>query len=118
MDDSGFCPVHESIELLQEKWVLHIIRSLLEGPSGFNALSRSVGGVNTTTLAQRLERLERLGIIDKVVESTMPPKTRYELTEAGHELQAVIDSIDAWARQHIVQPLANGGRIEVDTATA
>jgi DNA-binding HxlR family transcriptional regulator len=117
MEDSGFCPVHESIELLQEKWVLHIIRSRLEGPSGFNALSRSVGGVNTTTLAQRLEQLERLRIIDKVIESTMPPKTRYELTDAGYELQGVIDSIDAWARKHIAQPLTNGGRIEVDAAT-
>lgn len=118
MEDLGFCPVHESIDLLQEKWVLHIIRSLLEGPSGFNALSRSVGGVNTTTLAQRLEHLERLGIIEKVVESTMPPKTRYELTEAGYELQAVIDSIDAWGRKHIIAPLESGGHIEVDAATA
>lgn len=118
MEESGFCPVHESINLLQEKWVLHIIRALLDGPSGFNALSRSVGGVNTTTLAQRLEHLERLGIIDKVVESTMPPKTRYELTQTGYELQTVVDSIDAWARKYIVKPLASGGRIEVDAATA
>jgi len=118
MEDTGFCPVHESINLLQEKWVLHIIRSLLAGPSGFNALSRSVGGVNTTTLAQRLEQLERLGIIDKVIESTMPPKTRYELTQTGYELQTVIDSIDAWARKYIAGPLTSGGRIEVDAATA
>lgn len=116
MEDNGFCPVHESIELLQGKWVLHIVRSLLDGPSGFNALSRSVGGVNTTTLAHRLEHLERLGIISKVIESTMPPKTRYELTEAGYELQAVIDSIDHWARKHIVKTLTEGDRIVVGAA--
>lgn len=96
-----FCPVHESIELLQEKWVLHIIRALLDGPSGFNALSRAVGGVNTTTLTQRLDHLERIGIIVKTIESTMPPRSRYELSEAGLELQTVISSIDAWARKHI-----------------
>ncbi len=95
------CPVHASIELLQEKWVLHIIRALLDGPSGFNALSRAVGGVNTTTLTQRLDHLEELGLITKTVESTMPPRSRYELSEAGRELQTVIDSIDAWARKHI-----------------
>ncbi len=87
---------------------MHIIRSLLDGPRGFNAISRDVGGVNTSTLAQRLERLELLGIIDKAVESTMPPRTRYELTPAGKELQAVIGSIDAWARKHIQ-------RLEQDT---
>jgi len=101
MKDETFCPVHASIDLLQEKWVLHIIRSLLGGPLGFNALSRDVGGVNTTTLSHRLEHLERLGIINKEIESTMPPKTRYELTDAGYELQSVIQSIDDWARRHI-----------------
>jgi len=96
-----FCPVHASIDLLQEKWVLHIIRALLAGPRGFNAIARDVGGVNTATLAQRLEKLEGLGVISKEVESTMPPRTRYELTEAGYELQDVIASIDSWARKHI-----------------
>ncbi len=96
-----FCPVHASIDLLQGKWVLHIIRALLAGPRGFNAIARDVGGVNTATLAQRLEKLEQLGVISKHVESTMPPRTRYELTRAGYELQDVIDSIDAWARKHI-----------------
>lgn len=93
--------MHDSIELLQEKWVLHIVRALLAGPHGFNELGRAVGGVNTTTLSQRLDHLERLGLIDKTVESTMPPKSRYELTEAGLELQAIIQAIDAWARKHM-----------------
>src|SRR5215210_2225990 len=52
--DHEFCPVYASIELLQEKWNLHIIRALLEGPMGFNDLGRAVGA-NPTTLAQRLD---------------------------------------------------------------
>ncbi len=99
--DHGYCPVYDSIELLQEKWVLHIVRALLSGPHGFNELSRAVGGANTTTLSQRLDHLERLGLVSKTVESTMPPKTRYELTESGAELQSIIDAIDAWARRHM-----------------
>lgn len=99
--DHAFCPVYDSIQLLQEKWVLHIVRALLEGPHGFNALGRAVGGVNTTTLSQRLERLERLGIVTKTVESIMPPRSRYELTDAGRALQQVIDAIDGWARTHM-----------------
>lgn len=107
-----FCPVHASIDLLQGKWVLHIIRALLAGPRGFNAIAREVGGVNTATLAQRLEKLEQLGVVSKVVESTMPPRTRYELTQAGYELQDVIDSIAAWGRKHIRQD-ETGHDIEV-----
>ncbi len=99
--DAPYCPVYDSIELLQEKWVLHIVRALLGGPHGFNELSRAVGGANTTTLSQRLEHLERLALVEKTIESTMPPKTRYELTPAGRELQTIIDAIDAWARRHM-----------------
>lgn len=97
----SYCPVYDSIELLQEKWVLHIVRALLAGPHGFNELGRAVGGANTTTLSQRLDHLERLGLVDKTIESTMPPKTRYELTSSGQELQTIIDAIDTWARNHM-----------------
>ncbi|HKI57186.1 MAG TPA: helix-turn-helix domain-containing protein [Trueperaceae bacterium] len=99
--EHDYCPVYASIELLQEKWVLHVVRSLLEGPHGFNELARAVGGANATTLSQRLERLECLGIVDKTVESTMPPRSRYELTPAGRELEGVISAIDRWGRAHM-----------------
>ncbi len=105
-----YCPVYASIELLQEKWVLHIVRSLLAGPHGFNELSRAVGGANATTLSQRLERLERLGLVDKTVESVMPPRTRYELTCAGRELEGVIRAIDRWGRAHMSEELNQRAR--------
>jgi len=99
--DHDYCPVYASIDLLQEKWVLHIVRSLLEAPHGFNELARAVGGANATTLSQRLERLETLGVVHKAVESTMPPRTSYQLTETGRELEAVIQAIDRWGRAHM-----------------
>lgn len=100
-EDRGLCPVYETINVLQEKWVLHIVRSLLRASHGFNELSRAVGGCNSKTLAQRLERLEALGIVKKTVCSTMPPRTEYELTPAGTELHEVIDAIDRWSRRHL-----------------
>lgn len=102
--EHSFCPVYEAINVLQEKWTLHIIRSLLDGPKGFNELSRAVGGCNPATLAQRVEKLEHLGIISKTVHSTMPPRTSYALTESGQALQGVIEAIDRWARQYLPRP--------------
>lgn len=99
----GFCPVYDSIDVLQEKWNLHIIRALLEGPKGFNELSRAVGGVNTTTLTTRLERLELLGLVVREVQSTMPPRTSYTLSEAGVALKQVIDAIHDWAIAYMPQ---------------
>jgi DNA-binding HxlR family transcriptional regulator len=101
MENHDFCPIYESINLLQEKWTLHIVRSLLVGPKGFNELGRDIGGCNPTTLTQRLERLEAAGIVEKSVQSTMPPRTRYTLTEAGLALQGVVDAVDSWGRQFL-----------------
>jgi DNA-binding HxlR family transcriptional regulator len=98
--DTEYCPVHESIQLLQEKWVLHIIRTLLPGPVGFNELGRVIG-CNPATLSQRLQRLEDLGIVSRTVHSLMPPRTSYALTPAGAELQTVIDAIAEWGRRNL-----------------
>ena len=107
-EHTGFCPVYQAIGVLQEKWVLHIVRSLLDGEKGFNELARAVGGCNSATLTQRLEHLEALRIISKRTEDTHGKLARsvYTLTPAGRELQGVIDAIDTWGRSHLHQSVA------------
>lgn len=100
---SSRCPSHAfsaGIGLLQEKWVLSIVYVLLGGPVGFNDMARAAGDVNSTTLAQRLARLEAAGLVKKTVQSVMPPKTSYALTDAGLALKPVIQSIEKWAEKH------------------
>ncbi|HEV3124083.1 MAG TPA: helix-turn-helix domain-containing protein [Candidatus Dormibacteraeota bacterium] len=104
--DNDFCPVFEAIQLLQEKWTLHIVRALLDGPVGFNELARRVGGVNPATLASRLDHLVELGLVHKTIHSTMPPRTAYELCDAGVELQSVVEAIDDWGRRNLTGPLS------------
>ncbi|MFZ0921064.1 MAG: helix-turn-helix domain-containing protein [Candidatus Dormiibacterota bacterium] len=101
--DREYCPVHEAIQVLQEKWTMHIVRALLDGPLGFNELGRAVGGCNPATLKVRLDGLEDLGLLKRTVHSQMPPRTSYELAPAGVDLQRVIDAIDGWAREHLVE---------------
>lgn len=98
-----FCPVYRAIGVLQEKWVLHIVRSLLESERGFNELSRAVGGCNSATLTQRLEHLEALGLLAKRQEEgpTRLGRSVYSLTPAGRELQGVIEAIADWAGAHL-----------------
>lgn len=98
---SEYCPVRAAIQVLQEKWTLHIVRALLEGPMGFNELGRAVGGCNPATLKLRLDHLEELGLVVRTVHSLMPPRTSYELARAGVDLQHVIMAIDGWAREHL-----------------
>lgn len=99
--EGSYCPVYNAIQLLQEKWTLHIVRALLPGPMGFNELGRAVGGCNPATLKSRLDGLVAIGLITRTVQSTMPPRTSYALTGSGVGLQHVIDAIDDWARENL-----------------
>lgn len=100
-EDMLSCPAYDAIQVLQEKWVLHIVRTLLTGPRGFNELGREIGGCNPTTLTQRLVLLENMQLVTKNVQSRLPPRCTYELTDAGRALDGVVVAIDGWARQHM-----------------
>ena len=80
---------------------MHIVRALLESPHGFNELSRKIGDCNPTTLANRLEKLEDLGLVEKTICSVMPPKSSYSLTASGIALQDVMNAIHEWAQDHV-----------------
>ncbi len=86
--------------LLQEKWVMMIIFSLLSEPISFSELMRR-GNVNTTTLTQRLNMLEEAGLLIKTVHSAMPPRTSYALTEAGLALRPVLQAIIDWSGKYL-----------------
>jgi DNA-binding HxlR family transcriptional regulator len=107
-DSGGGCPsprLIAAILLLQEKWNLLIVQSLLQHPLGFNEMARRAGPINATTLAQRVGQLERAGVLAKTVHSTMPPRTSYALTEAGQALAPVLDAIATWAERYVSEPV-------------
>ena len=80
--------------------MLMIVFSLLAGPTGFSELMRR-GNVNTTTLTQRLNLLERAGILVKTIHSTMPPRTSYALTEAGLALGPILEAVARWSGKYL-----------------
>lgn len=86
--------------LLQEKWVMMIVYSLLMGPTGFSELMRR-GNINTTTLTQRLNLLEHAGLLTKTIHSTMPPRTSYALTGSGLALKPILDAIAQWSEAYL-----------------
>ena len=89
-----------TFDLLQEKWTLAVLYVLMQGPTGFNVVGRGAGDVNSTTLTQRLARLEQAGIVSKTVQSVMPPRTLYRLTKSGLALRPVLEAMEAWTRRH------------------
>ncbi len=100
------CPVAATMDLLNGKWTLHILRELMHGKKRFNELSRAIGAVSSRTLCCRLRALEDQGILVREVKNTIPPWVEYELTEKGRALNHVIDSVVAWATRYMTHEVA------------
>jgi DNA-binding HxlR family transcriptional regulator len=111
---SIYCPVAATMDLLNQKWTLHIIRELMSGKRRFNELAHRVGGCNSRTLRERLRSLEEEEIVLRHVVNTIPPWVEYELTEKGHALNGVIESIASWGIRWMSHQVArceeDGGR--------
>lgn len=105
--DAIYCPVRATMDLLGQKWTLHIVRELVAGRRRFNQLAHALGGVNARTLSKRLHLLETSGLISRSVRSAIPPWVEYELTEKGRTLYEVIDAIARWGRRWMATPTSS-----------
>jgi DNA-binding HxlR family transcriptional regulator len=91
-----YCPVAHAAEILTERWTPLIVRELLSGIEHFNALERGLPGISRALLAQRLRGLEEAGIVERRGHRGGGRASSYHLTQAGRELQQVIDALGAW----------------------
>ncbi|MGD2252975.1 MAG: helix-turn-helix domain-containing protein [Anaerolineales bacterium] len=92
------CPVAKTARLIGRKWVLLIIRDLVEGPRRFTALQQSLQ-VNPRTLSQRLSQLEAEGIIRRQCYAEVPPRVEYSLLEKGDALVPILKEMHVFGRK-------------------
>lgn len=92
------CPKYErAVELLGKRWTGLILRVLVNGPTSFSGISRSVTKLSDRVLSERLKELEQRGVVQRRVVPSTPVRVEYSLTEKGYDLQAVLDALQAWA---------------------
>lgn len=102
MDDHrSQCPLASALDLLGDKWSLVVVRDATVGKRRYGDFLGSPEGIPTNILADRLKRLERLGILRKQVYQARPRRYEYLLTEKGADLLPVLQQLVHWARKHI-----------------
>jgi DNA-binding HxlR family transcriptional regulator len=75
-----FCPVAKTMEILDERWTILIVRELLAGSHHFNDLRRGVPRMSPALLSTRLRRLVRAGLVMRADDGN---RVRYDLTPGG-----------------------------------
>jgi DNA-binding HxlR family transcriptional regulator len=91
-----YCPIAKALEILGDRWTLLIVRDMLTGTRHFNDLERGLPGISRGLLAERLRRLQQMGVVNKIDRGNDRRRTEYQLSQAGEELQAVIGSLLTW----------------------
>jgi DNA-binding HxlR family transcriptional regulator len=92
-----FCAVAKSLDVVGERWTLLIVRELLlRGPSRYTDLRNGLPGIATNLLGDRLQDLEKAGVVAR--EDAPPPvaTTLFSLTDRGRELASVVYELGRW----------------------
>ncbi len=100
-----YCSVAKALDVIGDRWTLLIVRELLlQGPCRYTDLKNGLPGIATNLLAGRLHDLENEGLVRR--EEAAPPvaTTLFHLTEAGAELEPVLDALGGWGIRYMAQP--------------
>jgi len=87
-----YCSFARGLDVVGDRWILLIVRELLNGPRRYNELLDGLPGIATNLLADRLRDLVATGVLERRDDQT------YALTEWGEGLRDVIYSLGRWAR--------------------
>jgi DNA-binding HxlR family transcriptional regulator len=90
----------DALARVGDRWTLAVVRALLDGPRRYSDLAAHVAGIAPNTLADRLRRLERDGLVLARLYCERPPRFEYELTADGRELAPAIEALAAWGARH------------------
>lgn len=99
------CAAAHALTLVGDRWALLVVREMLLGPKRFTDLRAGLAGISANVLTQRLEDLERAGVLRR---RKLPPPYGawvYELTEWGMELEPVIVALGRWGVRSPCKPL-------------
>lgn len=92
--------VLDAMYVLNGKWKLALILSLVQSSKRFNEIQNEVPGISPKVLAKELKDLELNDFISRNVYPTTPVSIIYEATEYSRTLKSVIGELSAWGEQH------------------
>ncbi len=91
-----FCSIAKALEVFGDKWTPLIVRELVCGSSRFSEIHRGVPRISPTLLSRRLAALVEAGVVHR-----KSGNDGYELTEAGAELQPILELLGVWGQRWV-----------------
>jgi DNA-binding HxlR family transcriptional regulator len=90
---------HKASELIGRRWNGAIIFVMLKRSCRFATLRDAIPDITDRMLSERLQELEREGIVTRTVVPETPVRIEYALTKKGRALAGAIQAITEWAHR-------------------
>lgn len=97
---STILALRDCLAVLNGKWKVPIIGTLLFGPKRFKDLEEIIKKITPRMLSKELKELELNNIVKRNVYDTRPVRIEYELTESGKTLEPILNAMVEWGTQH------------------
>lgn len=97
------CAPRRVLDMFSTKWtsmILHTLHARHAGRARSGVLHRSVPGISKKMLVQTLREMEAGGLIDRHVETAVPPAVSYALTPLGGRFVELIELTYDWGRRN------------------
>jgi DNA-binding HxlR family transcriptional regulator len=96
----SLCPITNGLDIFGDKWTLLVIRDLMLGKCRYQDLISSPEHIASNILADRLKKMESVGLVMRRAYQQKPMRYEYFLTEKGKDLGPVLDAIVKWGKSH------------------
>lgn len=80
-------------EVVGCKWSMAVLEAVRDGVNRPGAIERRHDGLTTKVLNERLRKLVRFGVLERVAFPEVPPRVEYRLTGFGRRFVKILDLI-------------------------
>ena len=94
-------PHRELLDQLLDKWSLQVLDVLCGKDLRFNELRRAIPAIGQKSLTASLRRLERNGMIERVVLQSRPVAVEYRIAPVGNTLNELVDALLRWTTENL-----------------
>jgi DNA-binding HxlR family transcriptional regulator len=94
-------PHRELLDQVLDKWSLQVLDVLCGTNLRFNELRRAIPAIGQKSLTASLRRLERNGMIERVVLQARPVAVEYRIAPVGDTLNELVDALLRWTTENM-----------------
>lgn len=81
------------------KWSLAVLGLVRSGVRRPGAMEHAIPGLSKKVLNERLRKLVRFGVLERVAYPEVPPRVEYRLTPFGEKFAGLMDGVEKLQRE-------------------